>query len=66
MSTNQPTEAERLKTQRDELLEALSKIIVGTCPSSVRQQRMADNLEALCHEVYAIARAALAATEVQP
>jgi len=42
------------------LREALSKVLVGVCPASVQQQRLADNLEALCHEVYDISRAALA------
>ena len=46
--------------REQKLREALSKIMVGVCPASVQQQRLADNLESLCHEVYDIARAALA------
>ena len=57
---------ERLQQREQVLREALEKIMVGACPSSVNAQRLADNLEAVCHEVYDISRAALAATEVQP
>jgi hypothetical protein len=53
--------------KREQMLrEALEKIMVGACPASVQAQRMADNLEAVCHEVYDISRAALADAEVQP
>lgn len=51
---------ERVISENDKLREALSRVLVGVCPSSVQQQRLADNLEALCHEVYDIVRAAMA------
>jgi hypothetical protein len=57
---------EAAQAQVKVLREALEKIMVGACPASVQAQRLADNLEAVCHEVYDISRAALAATEVKP
>ena len=56
---------EAAQAQVKVLREALEKIMVGACPASVQAQRLADNLEAVCHEVYDISRAALAATEVK-
>ena len=70
MATRYANEAGALEGQLDDarkreqvLRKALEKIMVGACPSSVNAQRLADNLEAVCHEVYDISRAALAATE---
>ena len=56
---------EAAQAQVKVLREALEKIMVGACPASVQAQRLADNLEAVCHEVYDISRAAVAATEVK-
>jgi hypothetical protein len=52
--------------KREQMLrDALEKIMVGACPASVQAQRLADNLEAVCHEVYDISRAALSVTEAR-
>ena len=59
------SDLEAAQKREQVLREALEKIMVGACPSSVNAQRLADNLEAVCHEVYDISRAALAATEAK-